>query len=279
MKHLEARPPKRRKHHRHLETITCGLRGHVTPAATVTRLRGESDAGLGVESDFYRFARCIRCDAWTSQVPPISSPTSEVVPDYESIELPRRGEALREAVVMRAIAVNKGIHATAFGLLGIVLTLIEFKLGPLKRWAQNVLDRLTKPLSDTGQDPSRDFLVRQFNKILGLHKGGLKVLLFTALLYCVVEAIEAVGLWREKRWAEYLTVLATAGFIPFELHELLKRVTVIRVGALVINIALIVWLIAKKRLFGLPPRHDAEMIDRAALLGPPAHLFGAEAGE
>ena len=66
----------------------------VIPAIVAAFLR---DAGLGVESDFYRFARCIRCDAWTSQVPPISSPTSEVVPDYESIELPRRGEALRRA--------------------------------------------------------------------------------------------------------------------------------------------------------------------------------------
>jgi len=79
----------------------------------------------------------------------------------------------------------------------------------------------------------------------------LRIALVTALLYAVVETIEAIGLWKERRWAEYLTVLATAGFLPLEIHELLKRVTVVRIGALIINVALIVWLIHGKRLFGL----------------------------
>ena len=270
---------KTKKHTRHLETITCGLRGHVTPAARVARLRGLVDSGLGIETEDWRFARCIRCDAWIAIVRPIANPERQSVAEYADIELPRRGEALREAVVMRAIAVNKGLHATIFGLLTILLTAIEFNLGPLKRWAQTVVDQLEKPLRDTGQDPSRSFLVRQLNKILSIHTGGLKILLFTALVYCIVETVEAIGLWREQRWAEYLTVLATAGFLPFEVHELIKKVTVVRVGALAINIALIVWLVWKKRLFGLKLNHDAEMLDRQSLLGPPAHLVSAEAGE
>ena len=55
----------------------------------------------------------------------------------------------------------------------------------------------------------------------------------------MVEAVEAVGLWHERRWAEYLTALATAGFLPFEIDELIKRVTVFRVSALVINVAIL----------------------------------------
>jgi hypothetical protein len=66
-----------------------------------------------------------------------------------------------------------------------------------------------------------------------------------------VEWTEAIGLWRERRWAEYLTVVATAGFLPFEVDELIKRVTVLRVGALVVNLALLIWLVYAKRLFGL----------------------------
>lgn len=66
-----------------------------------------------------------------------------------------------------------------------------------------------------------------------------------------METTEAIGLWKERRWAEYLTVVATAGFVPLEVHELLDRVTVLRVLALAINIALVVWLVLNKHLFGI----------------------------
>ena len=55
------------------------------------------------------------------------------------------------------------------------------------------------------------------------------MLLALALAYAIVEWAEAVGLWLEKRWAEYLTVLATTGFLPLEVHELVKRVTALRI--------------------------------------------------
>ncbi len=75
------------------------------------------------------------------------------------------------------------------------------------------------------------------------------------MVYAVVESTEAVGLWHEKRWAEYLTVVATAGFLPFEILELLDRVTVLRVGALVVNLAVLVYLVWAKHLFGLRGGH------------------------
>ena len=54
-----------------------------------------------------------------------------------------------------------------------------------------------------------------------------------------------------KRWGEYFAVVATSVFLPLEIHELLNRVTVLRVLALVVNIAAVVWLLWSKRLFGL----------------------------
>jgi len=87
----------------------------------------------------------------------------------------------------------------------------------------------------------------------------------------VVEWTEAIGLWRERRWAEYLTVLATAGFLPFEVRELVDRITVLRVGALVVNLALLIWLVYAKRLFGLRGGVHAmhDQIDWAAVLAAP----------
>jgi uncharacterized membrane protein (DUF2068 family) len=101
----------------------------------------------------------------------------------------------------------------------------------------------------------------------------------TAIVYSVVEGVEAVGLWLEKRWAEYLTAVATAGFLPFEVHELTKRVTVLRVTALVVNVAILVWLVRRKRLFGVRGGERAveqeEEFDRRVLFGPPRERTAA----
>ena len=89
----------------------------------------------------------------------------------------------------------------------------------------------------------------------------------------ILRRVEAVGLWRERRWAEYLTALATAGFLPLEVHELLKRVTILRVSALVVNVAILVYLVYAKRLFGVARRRSkvlqAAAVDLAELFRRP----------
>ena len=78
----------------------------------------------------------------------------------------------------------------------------------------------------------------------------------------------------EKRWAEYLTAIATAGFLPFEIHELIKQVTWVRITALVANVAILAWLVWKKRLFGIrggaAALENEEEFDRASLFAPPS---------
>src|SRR5439155_15285301 len=66
------------------ETFVCAVRGHVTPAEDVARLRPE-DSGLGIESDGRRFVRCLRCDAWLETTPP-SAPRMETLPPLDQVE-------------------------------------------------------------------------------------------------------------------------------------------------------------------------------------------------
>jgi len=82
--------------------------------------------------------------------------------------------------------------------------------------------------------------------------------------YAVLEGVEAVGLWFAKRWAEYLTFVATIVFVPYEIHELLKSVTALKVVALVINLAIAAYLLYAKRLFGMRGGGKAERAERAA---------------
>ena len=82
------------------------------------------------------------------------------------------------------------------------------------------------------------------NRVATLNRDHVRNLALLALAFGLVEAVEAVGLWLERRWAEYLTVVATAGLLPFELAELAKQVTPVRVGALVLNLAVVAYLVA-----------------------------------
>ena len=68
-----------------------------------------------------------------------------------------------------------------------------------------------------------------------------------SIAYGLLFATEGVGLWLEKRWAEWLTIIATGSLIPFEVYELSRRVTIPRALALVVNIAAVVYLIYRLR--------------------------------
>ncbi|MBI4745301.1 MAG: DUF2127 domain-containing protein [Deltaproteobacteria bacterium] len=69
------------------------------------------------------------------------------------------------------------------------------------------------------------------------------------LVLGVLNLMEAYGLHRRRRWAEWLTVIATSLFIPLELYEVIQKQTSVRVGALVLNVAIVYYLAKHKELF------------------------------
>jgi uncharacterized membrane protein (DUF2068 family) len=69
-------------------------------------------------------------------------------------------------------------------------------------------------------------------------------------VYAGLMTIEGVGLLLGKRWAEYFTVIVTASLVPFEVWEIVRHATVIRISALVINAAIVIYLIARLRRGG-----------------------------
>lgn len=62
-------------------------------------------------------------------------------------------------------------------------------------------------------------------------------------IYAALDMTEGIGLYFEKAWAEYLTLIITASFLPWEILEIFRRVTVIRVGLLVINAVVFFYLL------------------------------------
>lgn len=64
-----------------------------------------------------------------------------------------------------------------------------------------------------------------------------------SLSYAGLLLMEGVGLWLEWSWAAYLTVVSTSLLLPFELYEIFERVTVLRISLLIVNLAIVLYLI------------------------------------
>ena len=228
------------------------MRGHVAPAAQTARLSAEDD-DLGVDvPDGWRLARCLRCDMWVrSAVPDRAVARWDQLPGLDELPKPRRGKPLHDAILLRVVAIDRAVHAVAFTLIAVAVGLLMAKLSAVHGFATTLIRNLNDSAGVTSRGPGGSWLDRELPRLARLESGALRDVFAVAVAYAVVEGTEAYGLWRERRWAEYLTVIATAGFLPLEIHELAKRVSVLRVLALVVNLAVLVWLVWSKRLFGL----------------------------
>jgi uncharacterized membrane protein (DUF2068 family) len=98
--------------------------------------------------------------------------------------------------------------------------------------------------------------------VLSIQTGTLTKIGIVVSIYAIVEGLEAFGLWWQKRWAEYLTFLATLGLMPLEIYELTKSRSPLKLVTLLINLAVVIYLLLAKRLFGLRGGAAAERRER-----------------
>jgi uncharacterized membrane protein (DUF2068 family) len=77
----------------------------------------------------------------------------------------------------------------------------------------------------------------------GLSVSRIHALRMVTLAYAAVFAVEGVGLWMQKRWAEWLTVIITASLIPLEVWEIFFRPTIGKVLILLANVAVVAYLV------------------------------------
>jgi uncharacterized membrane protein (DUF2068 family) len=232
------------------ELIVCGMRGHFLPAADAAELRPE-DGLLAYERDGARWCHCLRCGAWTPMSAP-SEPARQYPPSREEIEIPARGQALRDKIVLRLIAVDRLIHFLVLGILGIaVLALAGEPTAARGKFAQ-VMAAIQRAIGGGPvQTKGHVGIIGELDKLFSLQTHTLRVLAAVLLAYAVLEGVEAIGLWLMKRWAEYLTFIATAILLPLEVYELVHRVSALKIIGFLINVAVVVYLIWAKRLFGL----------------------------
>jgi uncharacterized membrane protein (DUF2068 family) len=252
-----------RRRRRHPALLLCGWRGHFLVGADAARLRPE-DALFAREYDGARWLRCLRCDAWIPLAPP-EAPAREVPPSRDEIEIPLRGKALRDQIVLRLIAIDRAVHFVILIFLAAAIFLFVRHQTELRGVFYKIVTDLQGGLR--GPSQSHSGLVRDLDKIFSLQSGELDRVGGIVLAYALLEGVEAVGLWFAKRWAEYLTFIATCALLPLEVHELAVRVSVLKIITMTINVAVAVYLIYAKRLFGIRGGGAAEQAERERDMG------------
>jgi uncharacterized membrane protein (DUF2068 family) len=134
------------------------------------------------------------------------------------------------------IAIEKAVKGLL--LTGISIRMLTLLDQDVHGWAEAFINR-------HGIDLANRYVQSGLERLSGVGNRQLVGISVAAILYATLLFIEGIGLWLQKRWAEYLTAAATAAFIPFEIYEIYERFTWIRLSILILNI-FVVWYLATR---------------------------------
>ena len=144
---------------------------------------------------------------------------------------------------IKVIIVERIVKAVV--LIGLAIgLLVAGRKGWLTEWSDYAQDQLNLA-------PGHSLIVELLLRVLVLvgNFSHITVLAIGAIAYALLEGTEGVGLAMRRRWAEYLTVIATGILIPYEAYEVIHHATLFKVGALLLNLAVVGYLAYRKRLF------------------------------
>jgi len=120
---------------------------------------------------------------------------------------------------------------------GLLVLLTGFgALALLHRDVQRIAEQLVAHLH---LNPAKRFPKIFLDAAAGVTDGRLWLLAGLAAVYALVRFVEAYGLWRQRRWAEWFAALSAAIYVPFEVYELATVPNWIAAVAFVLNILII----------------------------------------
>jgi len=156
-------------------------------------------------------------------------------------ELGRMGgehDAFIKVIIVERIVKAIVLIALAIGLM------VAGEKGWLAMWADYAQDQLNL-------SAGHSIIVQLLLRVLVFvgNFSHVDVVAIGAIAYALLEGTEGVGLAMRRRWAEYLTVIATGLLIPYEVYEVIHHVTLFKLGALLLNVAVVGYLAYRKRLF------------------------------
>ncbi|MQA82197.1 MAG: DUF2127 domain-containing protein [Streptosporangiales bacterium] len=232
-------------------------RSHVTYAPDEPHLHARLRAHTATGDAW----RCLRCGTY------VPGPAQRNGPAATAPAV-RRGRELRDAILLRVLAVERALRGLV--MLGAAYAVWTFRgeRPELRRAFEENLP-LLRPLADElGWQLTDSALVLEARHLLDISQTTLLVVAIVLVGYAATVVTEGVGLWLLRRWGEYFAVVATAAFVPFEVYELVRQQTALRIVALVLNVAVVLYIVWSKRLFGFRgggPAYERERRSEAIL--------------
>jgi uncharacterized membrane protein (DUF2068 family) len=140
--------------------------------------------------------------------------------------------------VLRMIAVFKFLKCAALIALGVgAFKSLHKDLGGL---AEHWVEALRF-------DPGSRYVVMFLAKVSNLHPDQIKKLGLVSFLYAGLFLAEGTGLWLQKRWGEWLTVIITSSLLPVEIYEIYRHPSAVKVAVLALNFGIVAYLIYRIR--------------------------------
>src|SRR5450755_3249060 len=250
--------------------LACGRYGHVTYAPAEPELREQLCSRTATGEAW----RCLRCGTFVSGDPGLSGPAGDA-PQV------RRGQEIRSALILRIFAVERFLRALVFLVLSYALWRFKYSRRSIDASFDRDQPVLRALFHQLGYNIDKSKLVGLIHRALALSSGWITLLAAGLALYAIVELIEGTGLWLARRWGEYFAMVATSAGLPLEIYDLAKNVTVTPLILFAINLALVLYLVLTKRLFGArggKQAYDARLRSESVLSGHPGGRSGRGGG-
>jgi uncharacterized membrane protein (DUF2068 family) len=142
---------------------------------------------------------------------------------------------------------NRLIRLIALFKLLKAALLIAVGLGALHLIHKDVASLVEHWVRMLGLDPGNRYVDQALEKAGNLTPNKIKQLGVVSFIYAGLFLTEGIGLWMVKRWAEWFSVIITSSLVPFEIYEIHRHFSLIRVLVLIVNIAVVAYLIHRIR--------------------------------
>ena len=137
------------------------------------------------------------------------------------------------------IGAFKILEGTFFVLLG---------LGVVRLLHRDVGDLLLRLALALRIDPESHFVNLLLDKVQLLTPHKMRLISAGIFLKAGLDYLEGIGLAMEKTWAEWLTIGLTASFLPWEVFEIIRRFTWMKVGITLLNVLVLLYLLWVQQL-------------------------------
>jgi len=142
---------------------------------------------------------------------------------------------------------SRGLRIIAAFKLLKAFALLALGIGALRLLHKDMAEVVEHWINIFRVDSHNHFINLLLEKLSNVDDRRLKELSVGTFIYSAIFFTEGLGLAFRKRWAEYFTIITTASFLPLEVYEMVRRFGGGKLLALVINLAVVAYLVRELR--------------------------------